>query len=76
IKKLNQIKIKPLVYSIRAAKVIGEHKLQIYGNMENLEIKHSVLDRKVFCIGTLKACEFIINKPAGFYNMENLIDSL
>lgn len=76
IKKLNQIKIKPYVHCTRASKIIGEHKLQIYGNLENLEIKHCALDRKVFCEGAVKACEFIIKKSNGFYNMENLIDSL
>lgn len=76
IKKLNNISIKPKVYCVRAGNIVGEHSLKIYDQMENLEIKHTVLDRKVFCVGTLKACEFIIKKQNGLYNMENIIDSL
>lgn len=76
IQKLNDINVNPDIHCIRAGNIVGEHKLQVYDQSEKLEISHVVLDREVFCKGTLMACSFILNKPNGLYNMENIIDCL
>lgn len=76
IKKLNNINIKPKVTCTREGEVIGEHKIIVKGKNEVLEINHTVLNRDVFCEGTLKACEFLINKKNGLYLMEDIFDSM
>ena len=73
LKILSKNKIKPKVICNRISNVIGEHKLQIYGNSEVLEISHTVYSREVFCSGAYIACKYILNKKSGMYGMEDLI---
>ena len=62
------------IHSLRGGTEIGKHSVFFFGNNESLEITHTVTSRTVFANGALKAAEFIINKPAGLYNMDNLIN--
>ena len=59
--------------SIRGGNIVGEHTVKFFGEYETFEIKHTSYSRSVFAEGALKACMFIYGKPAGFYNMEDLI---
>ena len=59
--------------SIRGGNIVGEHAVKFFGADETFEITHTAHSRSIFADGALKAAEFLINKPAGFYNMNNLI---
>lgn len=59
--------------SIRGGNIVGEHSVQFYGQHETFEIKHTSYSRNVFAEGALKAAEFVSNKPAGLYEMDDLI---
>lgn len=61
------------IHSIRGGTVTGEHEIIFSGYKERILISHTAESREVFAMGALKACEFIKNKPAGLYDMENLI---
>ena len=61
------------IHSIRGGTEVGKHTVFFFGDNESLEISHTVTSRAVFANGALKAAEFIINKPAGLYNMNDLI---
>ncbi len=61
------------IHSLRGGTEVGKHTVFFFGDNESLEISHTVTSRAVFANGALKAAEFIINKPAGLYNMNNLI---
>lgn len=61
------------IHSLRGGTEVGKHTVFFFGNNESLEISHTVTSRAVFANGALKAAEFIINKPAGLYNMNDLI---
>lgn len=60
--------------SIRGGNIVGEHIVQFFGEFETFEIKHTSYSRKVFVEGALKAAEFIVNKPTGLYNMDDLVN--
>lgn len=60
------------VHSIRAGGYIGEHEIEYASDSEVIKITHEAFSKEVFAEGALKACEFIVNKPAGLYNMKNL----
>jgi 4-hydroxy-tetrahydrodipicolinate reductase len=45
-----------------------------FGESETFEIKHTSYSRNVFAEGAIKAAKFIIDKPNGLYNMDDLID--
>ena len=58
--------------SARGGTVVGEHEISFYGNGETITLTHTALSREAFASGIAKACEFIVSKPAGMYNMKNL----
>lgn len=59
--------------SIRGGNIIGEHTVQFFSPYETFEVKHISYSRNVFADGALKAAEFLVNKPNGFYNMNDLV---
>ena len=73
---LKRNNVVPKVVALRVGKVIGTHKVKIYGDFETLTLTHNVENRQVFCLGAYKACKFILSKKCGLYNMENLIDCM
>ena len=76
IKTLKNQNIRPKVVSLRLGNFVGEHKVQIVDDYENLTFSHSVLSRQVFCHGGYSACKFLKDKNSGLYSMENVFDSL
>lgn len=59
--------------SIRGGNIVGEHTVQFFGANETFEIKHTSYSRTVFAEGAVRACKFIKDKPAGLYNMNDLV---
>jgi 4-hydroxy-tetrahydrodipicolinate reductase len=62
------------IHSLRGGSIIGEHNVVFAGASEVIEISHSAISRDVFGVGALRAAQFIMGKPAGLYNMQNLIE--
>lgn len=58
--------------SIRGGNIVGEHTVQFFGEFETFELKHTSYSRNVFAEGALKAAQFLVNKPNGLYNMEDI----
>lgn len=59
--------------SIRGGNIVGEHVVQFFSPYETFEIKHTSYSRTVFAEGAIKAALFMINKPNGLYNMNDLL---
>ncbi len=59
--------------SIRGGNIVGEHTVQFFSPYETFEVKHTSYSRNVFADGALKAAEYLVNKPNGFYNMNDLV---
>lgn len=62
--------------SIRGGNIVGEHVVQFFGEFETFELKHTSYSRNVFAEGALKAASFIVNKPNGLYNMEDMFNTI
>ena len=60
--------------SIRGGNIVGEHTVKFFGESETFEIKHTTYSRSVFAEGAIKAAKFIVGKPKGLYNMDNLVN--
>lgn len=58
--------------SIRGGNIVGEHTVQFFSPYETFEVKHTSYSRNVFADGALKAAEFLVNQPKGFYTMSDL----
>ena len=64
------------ISAIRGGSIIGEHEVLFAGKDEVLTISHSASSRELFATGALRAAEFIVGKPAGMYNMDNMFEGL
>ena len=60
--------------SIRGGNIVGEHTVKFLGAYETFEITHTSYSRTVFADGALKAANFLVSKPAGFYDMNDLVE--
>jgi 4-hydroxy-tetrahydrodipicolinate reductase len=58
---------------VRAADIVGEHTVIFASQGERLELTHRATDRLTFARGALRAAEWLIDRPAGLYTMENVL---
>ncbi len=61
------------IHSIRGGTIVGEHEVIFAGSNELISISHTALSREIFAAGALRAAEYIKAKPAGMYDMSNVI---
>ena len=59
--------------AVRGGSIVGEHDVIFAGQDEVITIKHSAYSRSIFAKGALTAARFLIKKPAGMYNMSDVI---
>ena len=58
---------------VRGGTIVGEHEVIFAGPEEVITISHSAGSREVFANGALNAAVFLAGKPAGMYNMKDLM---
>jgi 4-hydroxy-tetrahydrodipicolinate reductase len=61
------------VHSIRGGDVVGDHTITFAGRGERLELTHKASSRETFAAGALRAARWVVGKPAGLYNMEDVL---
>lgn len=61
------------IHSIRGGNIVGEHEVIFAGQDEVLTISHSARSKTVFAIGALNAAVYLKGKPAGMYDMSDLL---
>ena len=61
------------VHALRGGTVAGEHRLQFFGPLEELELRHRADSREVFARGALRAAEFALQAAPGLYTMEDVL---
>lgn len=61
------------ISSIRGGTIIGEHEVMFAGHHEVITLTHSAQSREIFAIGAINAACFLAGKPAGFYQMSDLL---
>ena len=64
------------IHALRGGTVAGEHRVLFFGEDETLELRHSTSSRRIFAAGALRAARFVTQKPAGLYNMDDVIDGI
>lgn len=60
--------------SLRAGDIVGEHTVQFTGAGERIELIHRAGNRDVFARGALHAACRLAGKPAGTYQVRDLLD--
>lgn len=58
---------------IRAGDIVGEHTLLFGGIGERLELTHRAHSRDTFAKGALRAAKWVIDKPKGLYDMQDVL---
>jgi 4-hydroxy-tetrahydrodipicolinate reductase len=61
------------VHAIRGGDVVGEHTVYFAGAGERIELTHRASSRDTFAKGALRAAGWLIGKPAGWYEMRDVL---
>lgn len=64
------------IHSVRGGTIVGEHEVIFAGQDEVIELKHQAASKEVFAVGSIKAAKFMAGKPAGMYDMNDLIGEM
>lgn len=62
------------MHSIRGGTITGEHTVIFAGNDEVIEITHKAASKEIFAVGSIKAAQYMKDKPTGLYSMKNVFD--
>lgn len=60
--------------AVRGGTIVGEHEIIFAGPDEVIEFKHTAYSKAVFGKGAVEAAKFIAGKPAGRYDMSDVIN--
>ena len=61
------------ISAVRGGTIVGEHEVIFAGVDEVIEFKHTAYSKSVFAKGAVEAAKFLAGKPAGFYDMADVI---
>ena len=63
------------IQAVRGGNIVGEHEVIFAGTDEVIEFKHTAYSKAIFGKGAIEAAKFLTGKPAGFYDMSDVIQS-
>ena len=61
------------ISAVRGGTIVGEHEVIFAGIDEVIEFKHTAYSKAIFGKGAVEAAKFIAGKPAGRYDMSDVI---
>jgi 4-hydroxy-tetrahydrodipicolinate reductase len=61
------------IHAVRGGDIVGDHTVLFAGDGERIELKHMAHSRQTFAQGAVKAALFLAGKPAGIYNMFDVL---
>ena len=61
------------ISAVRGGTIVGEHEVIFAGEDEVIEFKHTAHSKAVFAKGAVEAAKFLAGKPAGMYDMGDVI---
>ena len=59
--------------TIRGGDIVGDHTVMFAGSGERVEITHRSSSRATYAQGALRAAQFLMGKPAGLYDMWDVL---
>ena len=63
------------ISAVRGGTIVGEHEVIFAGQDEVIEFKHTAYSKAVFAKGAVEAAKFLKGKPAGHYDMADVIEA-
>lgn len=64
------------LHSVRGGTIVGDHDVLFCGKDEVITLSHRADSKKVFASGAVRAAKFVWNKPAGMYDMRDVLKNL
>jgi 4-hydroxy-tetrahydrodipicolinate reductase len=61
------------VHAVRGGDIVGEHTVYFAGIGERIELTHRASSRDTFAKGALRAADWLIGKPPGWYEMRDVL---
>ncbi len=61
------------IHPVRGGSIVGEHEVIFAGPDEVISFTHTSYSKGVFAKGAIEAAKFLAGKPAGYYNMQDVI---
>ncbi len=61
------------IHAVRGGTLVGEHEVIFAGKDEVIELKHTAYSKAIFGKGAVEAAKFLVGKPAGKYEMKDVI---
>lgn len=62
------------LHAIRGGTIVGEHEVIFAGHDEVVTISHQAASKEIFAVGAINAALFMVDKPAGLYDMSALAE--
>jgi 4-hydroxy-tetrahydrodipicolinate reductase len=59
--------------TVRGGDIVGDHTVLFAGTGERIEISHKASSRNTFALGSLRAARFLAGRPAGLYDMGDVL---
>ncbi|MGE4578533.1 MAG: 4-hydroxy-tetrahydrodipicolinate reductase [Desulfuromonadales bacterium] len=60
--------------TVRGGDIVGEHTVYFIGMGERIEITHRAMSRDMFARGAVRAAGWLGDKPAGLYDMQDVLE--
>lgn len=60
-------------HAVRGGTIVGEHEVIFAGRHETVTLSHSAQSKELFANGAVNAAVFMKEKPAGLYDMSNML---
>ncbi|WP_312642225.1 4-hydroxy-tetrahydrodipicolinate reductase [Hydrogenoanaerobacterium sp.] len=61
------------MHSIRGGTIVGEHDVIFAGKDEIITLSHTAMSKEIFATGAVNAAVYLAGKPAGLYDMGDLV---
>ena len=59
--------------AVRAGDIVGDHTVLFGGMGERVELRHQAHSRDTFARGAVRAAVWAAGKPAGLYDMQDVL---
>lgn len=64
------------IHAVRGGTIVGEHEVMFAGEDEIITLSHSARSKRVFAVGAIRAAKWLIGKPKGKYDMNDVFENL
>jgi 4-hydroxy-tetrahydrodipicolinate reductase len=61
------------IHALRGGDVVGDHTVIFAADGERVELTHKASSRETFANGALRAAQWVVSRPPGLYDMQNVL---